>query len=298
MCPHYGVLTVIVRSGVLQGVHLRPRVSTAQARTGFRLRRQYHTDWWAWDFWSVYRVSVHFLKQNEVLRDRRRMVLEDQNVSLRGRCKESDTLRKSWQAPYFVDIAKTFAGVRRSKDCVLRGRRRDFTNFNLTMLLRFARFESPDLQFSRDLQFSKKSPRKSENAPFHFSKVWLLICGGGLAENVTFGRTPLQEGYRSHRFKNVTHVTASRMLPRSSFQECVHSHRFKLATAGAASRRLPESPVEECYRGLVSRTLPQSSLQECCCSHCFKQVTAVITSRIEECDRRRRFKNASEVTVS
>ena len=84
-------------SGVLRGVLPQPRFSTAQARTEFRLRRQCRTDWWARDFGSFYRVSVHFLKQNVVLRDRRRrsddrMVLEGRNVSLRGRCKESDTL--------------------------------------------------------------------------------------------------------------------------------------------------------------------------------------------------------------
>ena len=54
-----------------------------------------------------------------------RMVLEDRNVSLRGRCKESDTLSKSWQAQYSVDVAKTLAGVCHSKDCVLRDRRRE-----------------------------------------------------------------------------------------------------------------------------------------------------------------------------
>ena len=42
-----------------------------------------------------------------------------------GRCKESDTLWNSWQAQYFVDVAKTLAGVCHSKDCVLRGRCRE-----------------------------------------------------------------------------------------------------------------------------------------------------------------------------
>ena len=37
VCPHYGVLTVGVRSGVLRGVLPQPRFSTAQARTEFRL---------------------------------------------------------------------------------------------------------------------------------------------------------------------------------------------------------------------------------------------------------------------
>ena len=71
VCPLYGVLTV-VESGVLLGVCLRPRLSTAQARTEFRLRRQCRTDWWPRGFWSFCRVSVHFLKQDVVLRDRRK----------------------------------------------------------------------------------------------------------------------------------------------------------------------------------------------------------------------------------
>ena len=33
--------------------------------------------------------------------------------------------RKSWQAQYFVDVAKALAGVCHSKDCVLRGRCRE-----------------------------------------------------------------------------------------------------------------------------------------------------------------------------
>ena len=52
-------------------------------------------------------------------------LMEVRNVSLRGRCKESDTLWKSWQAQYFVAVAKTLAGVCHSKDCVLGGRCRE-----------------------------------------------------------------------------------------------------------------------------------------------------------------------------
>ena len=68
---------------------------------------------------------MHVLKQNVVLRDRCRRsdgVLEDRNGSLRGRCKESDTLWKSWQAQcLIVDVAKTLAGacvIRRIAFCV------------------------------------------------------------------------------------------------------------------------------------------------------------------------------------
>ena len=80
----------------------------------------------------------------------------------------------------------------------------------------------------------------------------------------------LQEGYRTHRFKLVTAVAAS-----------------KNVTAVTASRILPQSRLQECYRshrGLVSRMLPQSSLQACYCSaassHRFKNLTAVTASRI------------------
>ena len=122
VCPHYGVLTVGVRSGVLRGVLLPLLVSTAQARTEFRLRRQCRTDLWARDFGSFYRVSVHFLKQNVVLRDR---------------CRRSDGFGGSkreftWQVQgighivKIVDVAKTLAGVCHSKDCVLRGRHREY----------------------------------------------------------------------------------------------------------------------------------------------------------------------------
>ena len=45
VCPHYGVLTVGVRSGVLRGVLPQRRLSTAQARTEFRVRRQCRTEW-------------------------------------------------------------------------------------------------------------------------------------------------------------------------------------------------------------------------------------------------------------
>ena len=48
----------------------RARVSTAQARTEFRVRRQCRTERLPRDFGSLYRVSAHFLKQNVVLRDR------------------------------------------------------------------------------------------------------------------------------------------------------------------------------------------------------------------------------------
>ena len=65
-------------------------------------------------------------------------------------------------------------------------------------LAEFARFGSPDLQW--------KSPRKRS-----FSKVWIFIEGGRLAENAPF------RSDRSDRIKNATAVTA--------YNGCYHSHR-------------------------------------------------------------------------
>ena len=115
VCPHYGVLAVGVRSGVLRGVLPQPRLSTAQARTEFRLRRQCRTEWLPRDFGSFYRVPVHFLKQNVVLRDR---------------CRRSDGFGGSkrdftWQVQGIGHFVKIVAGVCHSKDCVLRDRRRE-----------------------------------------------------------------------------------------------------------------------------------------------------------------------------
>ena len=64
--------TVGVRSGVLRGAHLRPRISNAQACAEFRFRRQRRTDGNARALGSFCRMSVHVLTQNVVLRDRPR----------------------------------------------------------------------------------------------------------------------------------------------------------------------------------------------------------------------------------
>ena len=48
----------------------QPRLSTAQARTEFRLRRQCAVDRREPEFGSFYRVSVYVWKQNVVSRDR------------------------------------------------------------------------------------------------------------------------------------------------------------------------------------------------------------------------------------
>ena len=98
------------------GVLLPLLVSTAQARTEFRLRRQCAVDLWARDFGSFYRVSVHFLKQNVVLRDR---------------CRRSDGFGGSkreftWQVQGIGHIVKIVAGAvfwtwpKRWQACVIR----------------------------------------------------------------------------------------------------------------------------------------------------------------------------------
>ena len=131
------------------------------------------------------------------------MVLEGRNVSLRGRCKESDTLWKSWQAQYFVDVAKTLAGVCHSKDCVLRDRRREsapwmlcfevegldsweglhFRNLNLRVSLR------GQCSISYDLGSWFRGRRSTSETCFHFR--------GSLAQNARFGSPELQFSRKS-----------------------------------------------------------------------------------------------------
>ena len=170
------------------GVLPQRRLSTAQARTEFRLRRQCAVDRRSRDFGSFYRVSVHFLEQNVVLRDR---------------CKESDTLWKSWQVQYFVDVAKTLAGVCHSKDCVLRDRRREsapwmlcfevegldsweglhFWNLSLRISLR------GQCSISYDLGSWFRGRRSTSETCFHFR--------GSLVQNARFGAPDLQFSRKS-----------------------------------------------------------------------------------------------------
>ena len=138
-----------------------------------------------------------------------------------------------------------------------------------------ARFGSLDLQFAQNLLvlevriFSFRGSL-AENAPFPASR--------------TLPQSPLQGCYRSHRFKNVTAVTTSRMWPQSPFQEF---DRFKNVTEVIVSRMWPLSPLQECDRG-----------------HCFKNVAAVAASRMwprslfQECGRCRRFKNVTAAAAS
>ena len=130
-----GVLTVRVKAGFDQGTLSGPVVSSAQEcrfeiLCWFRLRRLAQSvgrgnrnfegvvlpgvrvRFWTWRSFCMAGV-------------RNPSLMEVRNVSLHGRRKESDTLWKSWQAQYFVDVAKTLAGVCHSKDCVLRGKRRE-----------------------------------------------------------------------------------------------------------------------------------------------------------------------------
>ena len=106
-------------SGVLRGVLPPLRFSTAQARTEFRLRRQYRTDLWPRDFGSFYRVSVHVLRQNVVLRDRCR-----RSDGFGGSKRESTW---QWQAQGIGDFVKIVAGAvilrtlpKRLQACVIR----------------------------------------------------------------------------------------------------------------------------------------------------------------------------------
>ena len=122
MCPHYGVLTVRERSGILRGVLPQPRLSTAQARTEFRLRRQCRTEWLPRDFGSFYRVPVHFLKQNVVLRDR---------------CRRSDGFGGSkrdftWQVQGIGHFVKIVAGAVFCGGCQNVGRRVSFEGLRFT----------------------------------------------------------------------------------------------------------------------------------------------------------------------
>ena len=152
------------------------------------------------------------------------MVLDDRNVILRGRCKESDTLWKSWQAQYFVDVAKTLAGVCHSKDCVLRDRRREsapwmlcfeverldsweglhFWSFNLRISLR------GQCSISYDLGSWFRGRRSTSETCFNFR--------GSLAHNARFGAPDLQFSRKSRTkrsfwssgssvFEDVSHKT-------------------------------------------------------------------------------------------
>ena len=122
MCPHYGVLTVGVRSGVLGGVLPQRRLSTAQARTEFRLHRQCAVDRRSRDFGSFYRVSVHFLEQNVVLRHRRR------RSDGFGRSKRDFT----WQVQGIGHFVKIVAGAVFCGRCENVGRRVSFEGLRFT----------------------------------------------------------------------------------------------------------------------------------------------------------------------
>ena len=122
MCPHYGVLTVGVRSGVLRGVLPQPRLSTAQARTEFRLRRQCAVDRRVRDFGSFYRVSVYVWKQNVVSCDR---------------CRRSDGFGGSkreftWQVQGIGHFVKIVAGAVCCGGCQNVGRRVSFEGLRFT----------------------------------------------------------------------------------------------------------------------------------------------------------------------
>ena len=117
-------------------------------------------------------------------------------------------------------------------------------------------------------------------------------------------QAPLQECYRSHRFKNVTHrfqkvtaATASSILP----QTIRPQSPLQVLTV---LRRLPQSRLQECCRSRRCKNVLRSQLQGRYRSHRFKKVTEVIVSRmrpqspLHECDRSHSFKSATAVTAS
>ena len=122
VCPHYGVLTVVVRSGVLRGVLPQRLLSSAQARTEFRSRRQCRTDGNARDSGSFYRVSVQVLKQNAVLRDRRR-----RSDGFGGLKREF-----TWQVQGIGRLVKIVAGAVFCGRCQNVGRRVSFEGLRFT----------------------------------------------------------------------------------------------------------------------------------------------------------------------
>ena len=104
------------------GVLPQRRLSTAQARTEFRLRRQCAVDRRSRDFGSFYRVSVHFLEQNVVLRDR---------------CRRSDGFggwkrEFTWQVQGIGHFVKIVAGAVFCGRCQNVGRRVSFEGLRFT----------------------------------------------------------------------------------------------------------------------------------------------------------------------
>ena len=100
----------------------QPRLSTAQARTEFRLRRQCAVDRREPDFGSFYRVSVYVWKQN---------------VASRDRCRRSDgfggSKRKfTWQVQGIGHFVKIVAGAVFCGRCQNIGRRVSFEGFRFT----------------------------------------------------------------------------------------------------------------------------------------------------------------------
>ena len=104
------------------GVLSQRRLSTAQARTEFRLHRQCAVDRRSRDFGSFYRVSVHFLEQNVVLRDR---------------CRRSDGFggwkrEFTWQVQGIGHFVKIVAGAVFCGRCQNVGRRVSFEGLRFT----------------------------------------------------------------------------------------------------------------------------------------------------------------------
>ena len=316
VCPHFGVLTVGVRSGVLRGVLPQPRLSTVCANSTARFCGHGILGGFTGcpcTFWSQTWFYVTGAGD--------RMVLESRNVSLRGKCKESDTLWKSWQAPYLADVAKTLAGVH-SKDCVLRGRRRKFApwilcfevkgldswerlhfwNFNLTMLLR------GQCSISYDSESWFRGRRGTSETCFHFR--------GSLAENARFGSPGLEFSRKSRRKRSFWKSGTSNSSSVSQNLRRIFSFRRSLAeNARFGSLDLQFLPMscsfwksgssvfEEVSKKTLLFPLGTAS-RKCFRRRRFMHVAAVAASRmwpqppLHGCYRSHRFKNLTAVTAS
>ena len=153
------------------------------------------------------------------------------------------------------------------------------SNFNFReCLAEFSRFGASI--FANACSFWKSGSSVFEEVLQKTILFEVFICGASLTEIARFGmgmlpRTPHQERYRSHRFKNVTALTASRTLPQSPLKESYRnhrrecyqghrddrSHRFKnvtvvsvssMITAVTASRMRPPSPASHRFKNVTS----------------------------------------------
>ena len=122
VCPHYGVLTVVVKDWCCSRCpSAAPRFDCAGSHR-VRLWWQCAVDRRSRDFGSFYRVSVHFLKQNVVLRDRCR-----RSGGFGGSKREF-----TWQVQGIGHFVKIVAGAVFCGRCQNVGRRVSFEGLRFT----------------------------------------------------------------------------------------------------------------------------------------------------------------------